>query len=277
MAIYVIDTETTAGFKQENIQFAMIGYENDTLSTVIKRKILYTLPPTEKILPAAIAVHGITLRKLQQKTPLCEYDIYLKTIHSFLSNLTENDWLVGYNHIDFDIRYLQTNFVEHGLSEVNIKANILDVITLARKMFQPSEIGGYTLNAVYCMLANDNEDTINKLFQIRSTHDALIDVKLTAWILKRMMKHLNKTTLIEMLDYLSLPTLIEEIPFGKYKGSLITDILESDAQYLRWISREPTMKTKYPDLVYTIGKVLTSDIEYKNSLDRQTYNPVNID
>jgi uncharacterized protein (DUF3820 family) len=141
----------------------------------------------------------------------------------------------------------------------------------------PSEIGGYSLNAVYCMLANNDEAVIDKLFKIRSTHDALVDVKLTAWILKRMMKHLNKTTLIEMSEYLTLPTIVEEIPFGKYKGSLIIDVLETDSQYLRWITREASLKTKYPDLIYTINKLLTSDIEYKKTLDRQTYNPVNID
>jgi uncharacterized protein (DUF3820 family) len=93
----------------------------------------------------------------------------------------------------------------------------------------------------------------------------------------KMMKHLNKTTLMEMSEYLTLPTIVEEIPFGKYKGSLIIDVLETDSQYLRWITREASLKTKYPDLIYTINKLLTSDIEYKKTLDRQTYNPVNID
>lgn len=271
MAIYIFDTETTGGTNQENIQFAMIKYEDDTLSEITKSIVLYTLPPSEDITPAALAVHGTTLTKLKEKTPLCDYKKYLSFVHSFLSKLTENDWLIGYNHIDFDIRYLQTNFVEYGLPEVNIKANILDVIALSRKMFKSNEIGAYNLNATYCMLAENNDALIDKLFEIRNTHDALVDVKLTAWILKKMMKRLSKTTLVEMQEFLTQPMLVDEIPFGKYKNSMIADVLESDPRYLRWIVNEPSMNTKYPDLVYTLKKMLTADIEYKNKLDKQTY------
>src|SRR5215831_10038151 len=44
----------------------------------------------------------------------------------------------------------------------------------------------------------------------------------------------------------------EIVPFGKYKGWLVEDVLDHDPQYLEWLARQPDFAERHPRLFQII-------------------------
>lgn len=94
-------------------------------------------------------------------------------------------------------------------------------------------------------------------------HDALADVivleQLFDYLLKKIIESgLSEHDALQKMETLTNePTLITEIPFGKYKGALVADIAQKDPGYLSWLLTE---KMKNPigedDWIFTLKKYL---------------------
>ncbi len=66
-------------------------------------------------------------------------------------------------------------------------------------------------------------------------HRALYDCYITAALLLRIMEESGWTP-EQMVTITGRPTLLESLPFGKYRGQPFADIAERDPGYLRWMA-----------------------------------------
>ena len=55
--------------------------------------------------------------------------------------------------------------------------------------------------------------------------------------------------------------MLTTMPFGKYKGKNIDDIVKIDVGYINWLSSQHDISLKYPSLKHTIESILNRDLE----------------
>ena len=46
------------------------------------------------------------------------------------------------------------------------------------------------------------------------------------------------------------------MPFGKYKGDYVSDVMRHDTRYANWLINQDWMKEKFPSLLVAINKEL---------------------
>jgi DNA polymerase III epsilon subunit-like protein len=48
------------------------------------------------------------------------------------------------------------------------------------------------------------------------------------------------------------PVMVQRFPFGKHRGDLVDNVVQSDPQYIHWCMQQDWMKTDNPDLYHTL-------------------------
>ncbi|MDR0348728.1 MAG: 3'-5' exonuclease [Tannerella sp.] len=173
-------------------------------------------------------IHGITDEDVKD-CPI------FKEVAKSLASLIEGCDLAGFNSNRFDIPLLAEEFLRAGVEIDLNKRKFIDVQTIFHKMEQR------TLSAAYKFYCNKDLD---------NAHSAKHDTKATYEVLMAQLdRYPNLQNNIKFLSEFSSFTnnvdfagrMIynekgeEIINFGKYKGRLVTEVLNTDPSYYSWI------------------------------------------
>lgn len=186
----------------------------------------------------------------------------LESIYKLLKSFKEkNIYIIGYNHIDYDLRILNEHF-EKLLNYEKIefrKDYLIDVMKLAEKKIEVSFIGNYTMDSVY-MFLKDDYDSYRRLKDTRSTRT---DILITKEIFSKLVDinghdgtNLKFSDVVKMINEPKEQTCFS---FGKYKGALISDIFTKDRQYISWLMRNADIRNKNPDLFNALENMFDNE------------------
>lgn len=273
----VLDIETTGNTNQELVSYCEIDYtENGELRPVVYPCIL----PEERILPAATALHGIsnfTIDKVRNNpNEIVMYHSQKEAYQAVLQNLIravkENMYIIGYNHIKFDLQWLKHNIIryltnndEKQIDKINKLFDILverslDVFALAKKVYSKTFLGDLTLSTVYIQACCKNDEDIQNFLNRRSRHDAREDCYTTVAILHAIAKEqygmltdhnvITNDEIKTLIEKINTPTLLKTIEFGKYKGQTYEEVYNKDINYLYWLAKNNDNK----DVQFTLNQ-----------------------
>ncbi|MCE6129687.1 DUF3820 family protein, partial [Acinetobacter baumannii] len=133
------------------------------------------------------------------------------------------EYVIGHN-VEYDIEALR----RCGMPVDHLKP--ICTMALSKKVFPDAQ--SYKLGALIYMLSA-HQTTTRKL--LKNAHDALVDVQLTADLLKALQQRLKAADfeyLHQMTVQARIPTVL---PFGKYKGIPINDV---DISYVLWLLKQ---------------------------------------
>lgn len=184
--------------------------------------------PGMPIPPEATAIHGITDEDVKDCPTF-------KEIAKSLASQIEGCDLAGFNSNRFDIPLLAEEFLRANVNIDLSKRKFVDVQTIFHKMEQR------TLQAAYKFYCDKELD---------DAHSAEADTKATYEVLKAQLDRYPdlKNDVKFLSEYSSFTNNVdfagrmiyndkgeEVINFGKYKGRLVTDVLQTDPGYYSWI------------------------------------------
>lgn len=236
MSYVIIDTETT-GLEDDAqvIQLAVLNPSGPDFNMRCK--------PSKKIMPSAIAVHGITNEVAADFPPKHRvkdaFDEYLQM------RVPKNVIFVGQN-IKFDVAKVQNSF-NRPLSR------LIDTKQMANRLIPYSEIGGYGLDALFCYLYPERLD---ELFEMRNKHDAMVDCELTHQVYLGLVQLAvaevdpGLSSAAAVKEWLDHPAYIHAWPFGRHAGKTIEWTLANDPNYIWWF--ENKCEDPDPDVQFTI-------------------------
>ena len=160
----------------------------------------YRINPEMPIPPESTAIHGITDEDVKDCPTF-------KAIAKTLAAQIEGCDLAGYNSNRFDIPLLAEEFLRADV-DINLnKRKFIDVQTIFHKMEQR------TLSAAYKFYCDKNLENVTFLSQF-SAYSKNVDFA------GRMIYNSKGE---------------EVINFGKYKGRLVEEVLQSDPGYYAWV------------------------------------------
>ncbi|MDR2764040.1 MAG: 3'-5' exonuclease [Tannerella sp.] len=184
--------------------------------------------PEIPIPPETTKIHGIKDEDVKDCPTF-------KIIAKSLAALIEGCDLAGFNSNRFDIPLLAEEFLRADVDIDLNKRKFVDVQTIFHKMEQRTLAAAYKF---YC-----NED-------LNHAHSAESDTKATYEVLKAQLdkypdlqndiKYLSEfssfTNNVDFAGRIIYNSKKEEvINFGKYKGRLVTEVLNSDPSYYTWV------------------------------------------
>ena len=176
----------------------------------------------------ATAIHGITDEDVKD----CPR---FQAIARSLATLIEGCDLAGFNSNRFDIPLLVEEFLRAGVNIDLTKRKFVDVQTIYHKMEQR------TLAAAYKFYCDKDLD---------QAHSAEVDTKATYEVLKAQLEHYPdlKNDVNHLSEFSSFSNNVdfagrmiyndkgeEVFNFGKYKGRLVTEVLQADPGYYSWM------------------------------------------
>lgn len=184
--------------------------------------------PEMPIPPEATAIHGITDEDVKDCPTF-------KEIAKSLASQIEGCDLAGFNSNRFDIPLLAEEFLRANVNIDLSKRKFVDVQTIFHKMEQR------TLQAAYKFYCDK---------ELADAHSAEADTKATYEVLKAQLDRYPdlKNDVKFLSEYSSFTNNVdfagrmiyndkgeEVINFGKYKGRLVTEVLQADPGYYAWI------------------------------------------
>lgn len=184
--------------------------------------------PEMPIPPEATAIHGITDEDVKDCPTF-------KEIAKSLASQIEGCDLAGFNSNRFDIPLLAEEFLRANVNIDLSKRKFVDVQTIFHKMEQR------TLQAAYKFYCDK---------ELADVHSAEADTKATYEVLKAQLDRYPdlKNDVKFLSEYSSFTNNVdfagrmiyndkgeEVINFGKYKGRLVTEVLQTDPGYYAWI------------------------------------------
>ena len=188
----------------------------------------YRINPEMPIPPESTAIHGITDEDVKDCPTF-------KAIAKNLAAQIEGCDLAGYNSNRFDIPLLAEEFLRADV-DINLnKRKFIDVQTIFHKMEQR------TLSAAYKFYCDKN---------LENAHTAEADAMATYEVLKAQLDRYpeltNDVTFLSQFSAYSKNVDFagrmiynskgeEVINFGKYKGRLVEEVLQSDPGYYAWV------------------------------------------
>ncbi|NLA15507.1 MAG: 3'-5' exonuclease [Bacteroidales bacterium] len=197
------------------------------------------LNPTIPISPQAQAIHGISDEDVANEPTF-------KEIAKSLAKWMEGCDIAGYNSIKFDVPMLAEEFLRAGVDYNFRKRKLIDVQNIFHKMEQRTLKAAYRF---YCDKELENAhsaqaDTIATMEVLECQLDKYPDD------LKNDVTFLSEfSTRTQNLDYAGRIALNEEeqpvFNFGKHKGRLVTEVLQTEPSYYDWMMRgDFTLDTK---------------------------------
>ncbi|MDH6303983.1 DNA polymerase-3 subunit epsilon [Parabacteroides sp. PF5-5] len=194
--------------------------------------------PEMPIPPESTAIHGITDEDVKDCPTF-------KSIAKSLATQIEGCDLAGYNSNRFDIPMLAEEFLR---ADVDIELNrrkFIDVQTIFHKMEQRTLSAAYKF---YCQKELENAhtaeaDTMATYEILKAQLDRYPDLQNDVNFLSQYSSFTNNVDFAGRMVYNDKGE--EVINFGKYKGQLVTEVLQKDPSYYAWIMNgDFTLNTK---------------------------------
>lgn len=240
VSVLYIDTETT-GSDPSSADICEIGavlasYDGLKPAGGSFEEFESLVKPSEPIPPEASAVHHIT-DSMVEGAPL------LGQVERNLSDLAGRADLVCAHNAPFDLPILR-RLVPSVFGRFD-DGLVLDTLRLAKHVWP--DIPSHALQVLRYRfdlgrgIAGD-------------AHRALFD----AHLVRRLVEHVIASARTgcsswrELLEYTRSPLEIQTFGFGKYRGSLVEDVIAQDADYVRWLLQQKWVPLEQPDLYYTL-------------------------
>jgi len=244
MPKYILfDTETT-GIEEEDkiIQLGMM-----VVHSKIEIEVYDELCFSEKgIALEAMEVHNITPEKIASKPKFCQLESAKKI---FELNKEEN-YLIAHN-ISFDLKMLKKEGFENHYT-------LIDTLRCAKHLLPQSPF--HRLQYLrYSLGLYQKEEQEAKLLNITvKAHDAIGDVLVMKLLLSKLIdltqkKYPNENPIKKLAYLTKIPVLLTTFRFGKYKGSLIEEMVKIDPNYIKWIQKNMELDE---DMVFTLNHYL---------------------
>lgn len=238
MKVYFFDTETTGNGPDDRLCQLAIKEEG-----VVDPFLNEYFKPPLPIPPEASAVHHITNTMVASKETFQSHPRY----HDIKTLFESDDTIVVAHNAPFDVGMLQAEGIN--------PTNVICTLKVARHLDHKKEFAQYKLQ--YLRYALNIELDV-------PAHDAYADVvvleQLFNYFLKRIMEEQSLErgeALATMKTMTETPVLMNEFPFGKYKGKTVAEVAATAPDYLAWLLAE---KEKNPigedDWIYTLKKWL---------------------
>lgn len=184
--------------------------------------------PGMPIPPESTAIHGISDEDVKDCPTF-------KEIAKSLATQIEGCDLAGYNSNRFDIPLLVEEFLRADVEIDLNKRKFIDVQTIFHKMEQRTLAAAYKF---YCDKTLDNAhtaeaDTMATYEVLKSQLDRYPELENDVNFLSKYSSFTNNVDFAGRMVYNDKGE--EVINFGKYKGRLVADVLETDPGYYGWI------------------------------------------
>jgi len=209
-----IDIETT-GFEADGVMCSIAVLSED--------KMMYELlNEGKKIPPLASTVHHITNEMIHDKKSFKKSEVC-----AFLQqNNKHTNTLISHN-VKFNLEKLE----KAGLSW---QGNSIDTLKVTKHLIKECE--SFSLEFLrYELQLYTRENALKKKYGIKDalcTHKALSDVL----VIKLLLEYLLDYATVEKMKELSFQmVLLEKLPFGKYMGKYIEEIVLNDKAYVAWM------------------------------------------
>ena len=220
------DLETTGIdiAKDRIVEISMVKVMPNGEEIVKTRRINPGMP----IPPESTAIHGITDEDVKDCPKF-------KEIAKSLAAQIEGCDLAGFNSNRFDIPMLAEEFLRAGVDVDLNRRKFIDVQTIFHKMEQRNLTAAYKF---YCNkdLANAHSaeaDTMATYEVLKAQLDRYPELENDVNFLSKYSSFTNNVDFAGRMVYNEKGQ--EVINFGKYKGSLVEEVLKSDPSYYAWI------------------------------------------
>jgi DNA polymerase III alpha subunit (gram-positive type) len=244
MAKYILfDTETTGTLEEDRIiqVGAMIvdakgevDVFDELCSTVLPIKI------------EAMAVHGITPNLIEGKGTFIETNFY-KTLQS-LNN--QDNFLIAHN-MPFDMGMMEKEgFVSH--------IRIIDTLRVAKHLLAEQKSKALQYLRYALELYKEEQAEADKYKITIKAHDAIGDVLVMKLLLSKLValtkeQFPDANPMVKMEELTKTPIFIETFVFGKHKGKKISEVCDSDINYINWMQKNMELDV---DMKYTLDKIM---------------------
>jgi hypothetical protein len=222
-----------------------------------KRRVVLNLVPDEKIMMSGFVASGIS----DEMVKTSDYNGYPlkdgleKICHVLRSMIDKGVFIVGYNHIGYDLKILNEHFMRIlGVDPLDFRKELLiDVMKMSEKAIPVSEIGNYTMDSVFAYLFRD----VKRLSSIRTNRSTATEIRLTKMMFTELVKRSfsGNPTLSDVSRWLNSAHMVDVMNFGKYKGLSLEEVFGLDQKYLNWIRGNKDMKASNPDLVESVSDI----------------------
>jgi exodeoxyribonuclease X len=192
--------------------------------------------PSADIPPEASAVHHITNRMVASSPALSELEKEISR------PVAEADYICAHN-LPYDLAILVRQLPDvFGRFSAGMG---IDTLRLARHVWP--EIPSHSLQALRYRFDLDAA-------MDGDAHRAVFDAGLVKSLLESILREniLECTDWIRLVEYIRSPLQVLVFSFGKYRGSLVEDIVVQDSEYVGWLLRQPWIPDEYPDLYHTL-------------------------
>lgn len=237
MKLIFLDTETTGNTKDDvlcQLAYHELGSNTDFCQ-------LYN--PGRPIPPEASAVTHITNKHVADKPKFTESPDY----ENIKKLLEADDVIVVAHNAVFDLDMLQ----KEGITP----KSFICTLRVARDIDTDGKLPKYNLQYLRYALDLNIE---------AQAHDALGDVFVLRALFERLLAkmteiHGNEEVAIEkMVEISSHPSILRIIPFGKYAGRNLDEVVKIDRGYLEWLyEQKKGSDQNEEDWLYTLEKLLS--------------------
>ncbi|MCP3980118.1 MAG: 3'-5' exonuclease [bacterium] len=225
--LFIFDLETTGTDSATDriVEICVLRIDSDGGREMRTRRI----NPERPIPPDATAVHGI------RDEDVSDQPTFRQVAKGLLDFLGDGD-LAGFNVLRFDLPLLEREFRDCGLDLGMDRRDVVDAMTIFHRK-NPRDLSA----AVRHYLDREHENA----------HAAAADVEATADILEAQLeRHTDLPHSVAELDAWIRPARRDRIDasgklvwrdgvavlsFGKHQGKSLQDLVEQQADYLRWI------------------------------------------
>lgn len=211
----ILDTETHR-LNGNPIEIAYAPIQLDQRGLTVNESLIYdeyfALDPDTEIQLSSMAIHHILPQDLIGKSNFREFRLPQDTIY-----------LIGHN-IDYDIQAI----ARCGQDVRNIKP----ICTLALARYVWPNLDSHSLSTLSYVISDNLEQTRQ---QLKNAHNAKTDILLTANLLDKIIQHYQITDIEQLYQQSQQARLPQFMPFGKYKGTPLTQV---PIDYVQWLLRQ---------------------------------------
>jgi exodeoxyribonuclease X len=239
-AVLFLDTETTGADPDtaEICEVALMLTRYRGFERIGETPLVFTslVKPSSPIPPEASAVHHISNLMVGSSPPVGE-------LRTAIEELASGAAYVCAHNLPYDMAILRRQ-VPSAFGRFSA-GHELDTLRLSRHVWP--EIPSHALQALRYRF--DLDAGIEG-----APHRALFDTELVRSLLESVIEG-NLTGCgdwTQLADFIRSPLEVLVFTFGKYRGSLVEDVVAQDGEYVSWLLRQPWIPAEYPDLYHTL-------------------------
>lgn len=137
-------------------------------------------------------------------------------------------------------------------------ARVIDLKKLCSLALDPHEVGSCTQDAADFIYSGKNVDSLCTIRAEKLLNCTGVSNIQNLTILEGWMAQNGITTLADVVKWQNEPHVIKYFTFGKYRGSLIADVINQDVGYIGWVLKNKEISERETDLIYSIKNLMNA-------------------